>query len=217
MRTAEGGVWIAGSEFSGTGERHAGQHVFTGWDPSAGSDRDALLDVFDTDHDGSLDAGIALIALTQTSVTQSFADGSSIDGESAFARTGGTTGTAASVTYAAEADGYAVQTTTTAIADGSTTVGSRALNADGSFDDDTTSTTTAADGDLFIRRDITGGVDQDGDAVVELVSSGTCVLLVAASYPDIARATAPVDTDPVREATQIVPEVARGIGYRKRA
>ena len=188
MRTAEGGVWIAGSEFSGTGERHAGQHVFTGWDPSAGSDRDALLDVFDTDHDGSLDAGIAAIALTQTSVTQSFADGSSIDGESAFARTDGTTGTAASVTCAAEADGYAVQTTT-----------------------------TAADGDLFIRRDITGGVDQDGDAVVELVSSGTCVFLVAASYPDLARATAPVDTDPVREATQIVPEVARGVDYRKRA
>ncbi len=70
---------------------------------------------------------------------------------------------------------------------------------------------------MFIRRDITGGVDQDGDAVVELVSSGTCVFLVAASYPDLARATAPVDTDPVREATQIVPEVARGIGYRKRA
>ena len=33
--------------------------IFTDWDPTAASDMQALLDVFDTNHDGSLDAGDA--------------------------------------------------------------------------------------------------------------------------------------------------------------
>jgi hypothetical protein len=35
----------------------ANQIVFTDWDPTASTDMQALLDVFDTDHDGKLDAG----------------------------------------------------------------------------------------------------------------------------------------------------------------
>lgn len=37
----------------------ANQIVFTNWDPGAKSDMQALLDVFDTNHDGALDAGDA--------------------------------------------------------------------------------------------------------------------------------------------------------------
>jgi hypothetical protein len=37
----------------------ANQVVFTDWDPTATSDMQALLDVFDTNHDGKLDAGDA--------------------------------------------------------------------------------------------------------------------------------------------------------------
>ena len=33
----------------------ANQVIFTDWDPSASSDMQALLDVFDTNHDGALD------------------------------------------------------------------------------------------------------------------------------------------------------------------
>src|SRR5262249_37478261 len=37
----------------------ANQVIFPDWDPSAASDMQALLDVFDTNHDGALDAGDA--------------------------------------------------------------------------------------------------------------------------------------------------------------
>ena len=229
--------------------RDADQYAFTDWDPSAKTDMEALRDVFDTNHDGVLDAadaafgqfklmvtnadgttsvetldeaGIASIDLTQTSVTQSFADGSPVDGQTTFTRADGSTGTVAAVTYAVDAKGYAVRTTTTVNADGSTTVDNRALNADGSLNNDTSSTTsadgttrtiayddygtgvvdrtqtitdatdadgsrtetvadydgqgqlrdstvttTAANGDVTIARDTTGGVDPDGHAVID--------------------------------------------------
>lgn len=86
-------------------------------------------------------AGIASIDLEQSLVNQIFADGSSIDGEAFFTRMDGTTGAVDSVTDAADANGYAVQTVTTVNADGSTTVENRALNADGSLNNDTASTT----------------------------------------------------------------------------
>jgi hypothetical protein len=109
----------------------------------------ALEDVFDTNHDGKLDAGdaafsqfklmvtnadgttsvetlaqagITSIDLNANSVNQSFTDGSSIDGETTFTKSDGTTGTAATVTFATDANGYAVKTTTTHNADGSTTI-----------------------------------------------------------------------------------------------
>ncbi len=43
---------------TGTGQlTQANQVIFTDWDPSAKSDMQALLDVFDTNHDGALDSG----------------------------------------------------------------------------------------------------------------------------------------------------------------
>ena len=51
-------------------------------------------------------------------VTQQFADGSQISGETTFTKSDGTTGTAASVSFATDAKGYAVTSTTTVNADG---------------------------------------------------------------------------------------------------
>jgi hypothetical protein len=51
----------------------ANQVVFTDWDPTASTDMQALLDVFDTDHDGKLDAGDANFSKFKLMVTN--ADG----------------------------------------------------------------------------------------------------------------------------------------------
>ena len=107
---------------------NADQYIFTDWDPSATTDMGALKDVFDTNHDGQLDAGdtgfadfklmvtnadgtqsvetlaqagVSSIDLTLNSVTRTFSDGSMLDGETTFTRADGSTGTVASVTYAA--------------------------------------------------------------------------------------------------------------------
>jgi len=111
----------------GTGQlTQANQIVFTMWDPSASSDMQALLDVFDTNHDGSLDAGdtnfgkffvmetnadgtytaqsltdlhITSIDLHANATNIALPDGSSIDGETTYTMSGGTTRTVATVTF----------------------------------------------------------------------------------------------------------------------
>ena len=151
--------------------RNADQYVFSDWDPAATSDMEALKDVFDTNHDGKLDAGdadfaqfklmvtnadgttsvetladagIASIDLTDNSVTQNFVDGSSIDGETTFTKTDGTTGTAASVTFAAEAGGTVLETPLVTVnPDGSTTIDDATIHPDGSLANETISTTSA--------------------------------------------------------------------------
>jgi autotransporter passenger strand-loop-strand repeat protein len=146
---------------TGTGQlTQANQIIFTKWDPSASSDMQALLDVFDTNHDGSLDAGdanfskfyvmvtnangtqtaeslaslgISSINLNANATNVALPDGSAIDGETTYSTTSGTTGTAATVTFATDGNGYVVATTTTTNADGSTTISNAADNADGSI------------------------------------------------------------------------------------
>ena len=147
---------------TGTGQlTQANQVIFTDWDPSAKSDMQALLDVFDTNHDGALDSGdanfskfyvmvtnadgtrtakslatlsIASINLNQDATHVAQPDGSSIDGQTTYTTTSGTTGTAATVTLATDANGYVVTNTTTTNADGSVTIANTASNADGSID-----------------------------------------------------------------------------------
>ena len=112
---------------SGGAVTQANQVEFTLWDPAAKSDMQALRDVFDTNHDGVLNssdstwndfrilvtnadgtqtletlaqAGVTSINLTPNSYNQVFTDGSSINGETTFTRGNGTTGTAATVTFA---------------------------------------------------------------------------------------------------------------------
>ena len=144
---------------TGTGQlTQANQVIFTDWDPSATSDMQALLDVFDTNHDGALDAGdtnfanffvmvtnadgtqtarslaslgITSINLNQDATNIALPDGSSINGETTYTTSGGT-GTAATVTFATDANGYVVTGTTTTNADGSVTIADTADNSDGS-------------------------------------------------------------------------------------
>ena len=66
-------------------------------------------------------AGITSINLTANATSQTFTDGSSIDGETTYTTATGT-GTVATVTFAADANGYAVQSATTVNSDGSTTI-----------------------------------------------------------------------------------------------
>ena len=58
-------------------------------------------------------AGVTSINLTPNSYKQVFTDGSSIDGETTFTRSNGTTGTAATVTFAYDGGNYTVQQTVT--------------------------------------------------------------------------------------------------------
>jgi len=95
--------------------------VFTEWESGATSDMQALRDVFDTNHDGKLDAadarwsdfrvlvdgkaqtltqlGIASIGLNPQGEAIQFLDGSSINGTSLFTRTDGSTGLAGDAAF----------------------------------------------------------------------------------------------------------------------
>jgi len=119
----------------------------------------ALDDVFDTNHDGSLDAGeanfadffvmetnangtktayslaqlgVASINLNANATSIVLPDGSSIDGQTTYATNSGTTGTTATVTFASDPNNYLVATIASTNADGSTTIANVADNADGS-------------------------------------------------------------------------------------
>ncbi len=174
---------------NGTGQiTEQDQVVFTDWDPTATSDMQALLDVFDTNHDGKLDAGDSKFADFKVMVTESdgthqletlsqlgitsidltsnkqaitLADGSSISGETTFTRADGTTGTAADATLAYEGRGFNVRQTTAHNADGSTTLDSKAYNADGSLAGEITST-TSVDGAA-----VSLAYDDNGDGVID--------------------------------------------------
>ncbi|HET7094974.1 MAG TPA: hypothetical protein VFI22_15890 [Thermomicrobiales bacterium] len=112
----------------------ANQIVFADWDPTAASDMQALLDVFDTNHDGALDAGdtdfskffvmetnadgsetpaslsslgITSIDLDADATAIALPDGSAIDGETTYTTTSGS-GLAATVTLAVDPIGQVV-------------------------------------------------------------------------------------------------------------
>jgi hypothetical protein len=171
--------------------------VFTEWDPTATSDMQALRDVFDTNHDGVLDAsdakfsqfklivsnpdgtqtlktlaeaGVASINLVEDKVSRAFSDGSSIDGQTTFTRTDGTTGTAATVSLVYEATGHALNSTTTHNADGSTTIDNKELNSDGGVGSERI-LTTSADG-----KSKTLSTDVNGDGVIDLVQTDVTVV-----------------------------------------
>jgi hypothetical protein len=114
------------------------QVVFTDWDPSAKTDMQALEAVFDTNHDGMLDAGdtdwslfkimvtnadgtttletmaqlgITSINLMPNTTSIGEPDGSQITGETTYTTSGGTTGTAADVSFVYDPNGYAIVNT----------------------------------------------------------------------------------------------------------
>ena len=166
--------------------------VFTDWDATATNDMQALAHVFDTDNDGSLDAGDDQFASFKVLVTNAdgtttlktlaeagitsinlipdatrivLPDGSTIDGQTTFTRSGGGTGTAAAVTLMADMAGYVLEQTVTHNGDGSTTIDSTALNPDGSVAYEIIGV-TSADGNTR-----TLSVDGDGDGVIDQVQT----------------------------------------------
>jgi hypothetical protein len=159
------------------------QVIFTLWDPTAKTDMQALLDVFDTNHDGKLDAGdahwadfkvmvtnadgtttlksladlgITSINLTTNNQTIVLPDGSSIEGETTYTRTDNTIGTVADASFAFDPNGFVVQPTTTHNADGSTTIDSKAFDRAGNLANETISTTSADGKSFTLTRDLNG-------------------------------------------------------------
>lgn len=164
--------------------------VFTEWSPSAGSDMQALRQVFDTNQNGKLDAGDAQwsqfkIMLTNAdgTVTQKslaelgiesidlsidetridFDGGSSVDGQTTFTRTNGQTGTAATATLKHDDNGFVVSETKTVDASGNVSVVTKAHDKDGRLASETTRTTSANGLDVTMR------FDDNGDTVVDRV------------------------------------------------
>ncbi len=164
---------------TGTGDVDAPEaYQFTLWDPTADSDMEALANVFDTNGNGALDAGdaqwssfkvlvtnadgtttlktlaalgITAIDLEPDNTMAVLPDGTQVLGSTTFTRANGTTGTAADVVLTADADGYLVQSTTTANGDGTTSIRVKAYDTDGSFVKETL-TTTSADGHTRVRH-----------------------------------------------------------------
>lgn len=156
---------------------------FTLWDPTAKTDMEALSHVFDTNHNGTLDAGdarwadfkvlvtnadgttqlrtlgelgIQSINLTTDNSLVTLADGSQIQGKTTFTRTDGSTGAAADVSLRYDAQGYAVQQATTHNANGSTTIDVKAFNGDGTLANETVSTVSADGLTRQLQFDSTG-------------------------------------------------------------
>ncbi len=168
--------------------------VFTDWDATAETDMEALAHVFDTNHNGKLDAGdaqfgsfrlmthysdgtgalrtlaqlgIKEINLTADKTQRVMEDGSSIDGQTTFTRSNGTRGTAATVSFAAEDDGGVLQSKTTYAASGAVTVKNTLLDSGGQLISETTLVTSAD------RRTRTLSFDDDGDGVIDRVRTTT--------------------------------------------
>lgn len=171
--------------------------VFTDWDPSADTDMQALRQVFDTNGNGLLDAGdaewskfkvmvtnadgttsartlaelgIQSINLTTNETHYDYADGSSVDGETTFTRTNGTTGTAVTMKLAGEAAGFVTSETKTVDGAGVTTIVTQVRSTDGSLVREL-KRVTSADGLI-----VTISYDDDGDGVVDRVLSDVTVV-----------------------------------------
>src|SRR5262245_25558785 len=166
--------------------------VFTDWDATATSDMQALAHVFDTNNNGSLDAGDAQFSSFKILVTNAdgtttlktlaeagitsinlipdasrivLPDGSVIDGQTTFTRSDSTTGKAATVTLTGELAGHILNQSVAHNGDGSTTIDSKALNPDGSVAYEIIGL-TSADGNTR-----TLSFDRNGDGVIDRIQT----------------------------------------------
>ncbi|TPI52290.1 hypothetical protein FJ424_32800, partial [Mesorhizobium sp. B3-1-8] len=151
---AGNGVLVLDADGDGKISRSS-EFVFTEWDQTADSDLDALKSVFDTNHNGMLDAGddrwsefkimvngqlvslaslgIASIGLTATGSGQNFADGSAITGTATYTKTDGTIGAVGDAALASDADGYIIKSNTVTNGDGSKTTTLGGYDKDGTL------------------------------------------------------------------------------------
>ncbi|TPO13744.1 calcium-binding protein [Mesorhizobium sp. B1-1-5] len=151
---AGNGVLVLDADGDGKISRSS-EFVFTEWDQTADSDLDALKSVFDTNHNGLLDAGddrwadfkvmvngqlvslaslgVASIGLTATGSGQNFADGSAITGTATYTKTDGTTGADGDAVLASDANGYIIKSNTVTNGDGSTTTTLGGYDKDGTL------------------------------------------------------------------------------------
>ncbi|MER8577678.1 hypothetical protein NKG95_02885 [Mesorhizobium sp. M1423] len=153
---ADAGTGVLVLDADGDGKiSRSSEFVFTEWDQTATGDLEALKSVFDTNHNGLLDAGderwsefkvmvdgqlvslaslgIASIGLTPTGSGQNFTDGSAITATSQFTRTDGTAGTVGDAVLVSDANGYIIKSTTVTNGDGSKTTGLAGYGKDGTL------------------------------------------------------------------------------------
>ncbi|RCS21456.1 adhesin, partial [Phyllobacterium salinisoli] len=175
-----------------------GEFAFTQWAPSAASDLEALRIVFDTNHDGKLDAddarwskfkvivdgkartldelGITSIDLTAKGSGRNFTDGSSIIGTTTFTRSDGTTGTVGDAVLTTDPNGYRIKTTSTTEADGNLRQELRGFTEEDGRLAFIEVTTTSADGKSIRRQyddDANGTMDRSQTEAWETDADGT--------------------------------------------
>lgn len=170
----------------------ARQYIFSEWDPTAGSDMEALRAVFDANGDGKLTAadadfakfkllvtnadgstsvvtlaslGIVELDLTADSTRIEFADGSVIDGQSTFTRSDGSTGTMGSTVLVSESDGHRVTEAVSTDASGNRVVVETGYGAGGEVAFVTRSVTSPS------GSHVTNFYDDDGNGVVDRVQT----------------------------------------------
>ena len=136
------------------------QYIFTKWDPTATSDMDALRSAFDSNGDGKLTAadaefakfkvevtnadgstsvktleqlGITEINLSPDATSITLPDGSSIQGQTTYTKSDGTTGTVADTVLATDATGRNVVQTASSDASGTRAVDTKAYDSSGTL------------------------------------------------------------------------------------
>ena len=171
--------------------------IFTDWLPAADTDAEALRRLFDSNNDGILDAGddrwsefkvmvtgpdgrLTAKTLTELGIVSidldvdrtgvDYADGSSIDGETTFTRSDGTTGRAATATLSIGEEGYSVTETSEINGDGDTVVTQTLFNTAGELAQIITRTSSPE------GLTVTVEFDSNADGVADRVLSDITVI-----------------------------------------
>jgi hypothetical protein len=176
------GVLVIDADGDGKISRSS-EFAFTEWDPTAAGDLEAIKSVFDSNHNGKLDAGdarwnefkvavgdqfvslaslgIASIDLTPSGSGQRFEDGSSIGGTTTYTKSGGGTGIVGNAVLASDAEDYVVRRSTVTNPGGSKRIVVNGYGKDGRLAFQEISEVNAA-------RTVTDtSFDDDGDGVVD--------------------------------------------------
>ena len=199
---------------------------FTAWDPTATSDMQALRDVFDTNHDGKLDAGDANFAAFKVMVTNADGDDHSANrwpisasprsisppttpgrcwptarSSRARPRSPGPTappGPRPTCRSPMTPTAMRSQQSITRNADGSTTIDVKAFNPDGSLANETVST-TSADGLSRVLK-----FDHSGNGIFDKTQTSVTSSMPTAAGPS----RWPISTSPARSPTAPSPRPA---------